>query len=178
MTTAMPAHHKQSGFTLLESIIYIGLFSIIFTGIFVSVYPIFSGAERLTKNIATEGESAFILSKINYAIANTVTSSTGVVTTPAAGTASTTLVLSSGGTEKYRFSGDTSGTFCAAPLLCQMLLMSKDGGTALPLNASRVNINNFSVKHVAPTGGAARYLEISFTANSQAVGPVRYYLKF
>jgi type II secretory pathway pseudopilin PulG len=166
------------GFTLIETIIYLALFSIIFTGIFVSVYPIFSSADRLTKNIAIESESMFIVSKINYALNDAITSSGGTITSPAAGSNGSTLVLSSGGTEKYRFAMDTSGTFCTGPLLCQMLTISKTGGTAVPLNASRINITNFSVSHVAPSGGAARYLDVSFDANGVHIGPVRYYVKF
>lgn len=166
------------GFTLIETIVYIALFSIIFVGIFVSIFPIFTSAERLTKNIATEGESAFILSKINYALNSTITDANGTITTPSAGNTATSLVLSYSGTEKYRFAMDTSGTYCAAPLLCQMLTVSTNSGTALPLNASRVNITNFSVKHVAPSGGTPRYLDISFDANGVHIGPVRYFLRF
>jgi type II secretory pathway pseudopilin PulG len=174
----MPAHHKQLGFTLIETIIYIALFSIIFVGIFVSVFPIFTSAERLTKNIVTEGESAFVLSKINYALQNTIIDSTGVVTAPAAGTSGNTLVLSYNGSEKYRFVMDTSGTFCAAPLLCQMLTISEAGGAGAPLNASRVNITDFNISHVAPTGNTPRFLDVTFKANGVPIGPVRYYLNF
>jgi prepilin-type N-terminal cleavage/methylation domain-containing protein len=174
----MPVSHKQNGFTLIETIIYIALFSIIFVGIFASVFPIFKSAERLTKNIAIEGESAFILSKINYAINNTITGTNGTITTPAADSTATELILSYNSTEKYRFAMDTSGTFCAAPLLCQMLTVSHDGGAAAPLNASRVNITNFSVTHVGPSGNSPRHLDVSFDAGGVHIGPVRYYLNF
>jgi type II secretory pathway pseudopilin PulG len=170
---------KQSGFTLLETIIYIGLFGIMFSGIFVSIYPIITGAARLTQNILVEGETAFILSKIRFALANTITSEGGEIATPTAGNTSDTLVLEYDGDERYRIEMDDTNTFCSAPLICKMLTMSIDGDDALPLNAQRVDIENFSVTHHAPlSDGTPRYLEISFTADDEPVGPVRYYLHF
>jgi type II secretory pathway pseudopilin PulG len=170
---------RANGFTLIETVIYIGLFSIIFTGIFVSIYPIFTGAERLTKNVATEGETAFILAKIDYALSSTMIDSNGSITSPAAGASGSTLVLSYGGTEKYRFAGSTSSTYCVSPLICKVITLDKNHSSdAVPLNTQRVQIENFSVTHVAPSGGAPRYVDISFTANSKPVGPIRYYLHF
>lgn len=176
----------NAGFTLLETIIYIGLFSLIFSGIFVSIYPIFFGAERMTRNIAIEGESAFILAKIDYALSQTITSEAGGIISPAAGAlASTELVIGhdtdSNGTfddERFRFVGDNSNAFCTAPLVCKMLTVSKNRAAALPLNATRVHVENFSVRHVASTGGEPRYLDVSFTAGGHLIGPVRYYLHF
>jgi type II secretory pathway pseudopilin PulG len=177
---------SSGGFTLLETIIYIGLFSLIFSGIFVSIFPIFTGAERLTKNIAIEGESAFVLAKIDYALAHTITSEDGGIISPLAGApASNELVIGrdtdnngSFDEEQFRFVEDNSNTFCTAPLVCKMLTLSENGAPALPLNATRVHMENFSVSHTAPTAGEPRYLDISFTAGGELIGPVRYYLHF
>ncbi len=174
----MSAHHKTSGFTLIETIIYIGLFSLIFTGIFVSIHPLFTGAARMTSNIAIEGESAFILAKIEYALSDTITSPEGVVTTPTAGTTGNTLLLEFDGDERFVFAMDNSNAFCSPPLVCKMLTLSEDGAAAQPLNAGRVQIENFSVTHVDPPGDGPRYLDVSFTANGEPIGPVRYYLHF
>ncbi len=167
-----------SGFTLIETIIYIGLFSLIFTGIFMSIHPLFTGAARMTRNIAIEGESAFILAKIEYALSDTITSPLGVVTTPSAGSTGNTLILEFDGDERFAFAIDNSNAFCSSPVICKMLTLSEDGAAAQPLNAGRVQIENFSVTHVAPTGGIPRYLDVSFTANDETIGPVRYYLHF
>ena len=143
-----------------------------------SIHPLFTGAARMTKNIAIEGESAFILAKIDYALFDTITTSQGRVTTPAEGATANILVLEFGGNEQFEFALDNSNTFCSAPLICKMLTFSEDGAAPHPLNASRVQIENFSIAHVAPTGGAPRYLDVSFTANGEPIGPVRYYLHF
>jgi type II secretory pathway pseudopilin PulG len=180
MTKAMRVHHKKSGFTLIETIIYIGLFSLIFTGIFVSIYPLMTGAERLSRNVAIEGETAFILAKIEYALSDSITSSSGTITSPAAGATGSSLVIAVGGNERYRFEGQSSSSYCTTPLICRVLTLKTGGGSndAIPLNAQRVQVENFSVTHTGPTGGEPRYLDVSFTVNGEAVGPVRYYLHF
>jgi hypothetical protein len=39
----------------------VGLFGILFAGILGTIYPFFTGSANLTKNIATDGETAFIV---------------------------------------------------------------------------------------------------------------------
>lgn len=174
----MHAHHKKSGFTLIETIIYVGLFGIMFTGIFVSIYPFFTGAERLSRNIASEGETAFILAKIRYALSDTITTPLGVITTPAEGETSNILTLSYAGDEQYTFALDTTNTFCTPPLTCSLVTLADHGADPLPLNASRVTVEDLTFTHHAPVADAPRYLEVSFRANDIPVGPIRYYLHF
>lgn len=169
-------HNIKSGFTLLETVIYIGLFAIIFSGIFVSMYPLFMSAERLTRNSIIEGESAFMLAKISQALTDTITSSEGRIVTPARGDSADTLVLTYRGDARYMFAIDTTNVFCTAPRICSMFTLSIDGGIPQPLNASRVQIKNFTVAHGLQ--GVTRYLDISFTINDEPIGPVRYYVHF
>ncbi len=178
MMEKMPHNKTVYGFTLLETIIYVGLFSLIFTGILVSVFPLMTGAERLSRNVATESEAAFILAKIDHALSDSINSVNGQVTSPAAGTTGSTLTLTNAGIEVYRFETTTTSSYCSVPLICRVLTLSKASGDAIPLNAQRVQVKDFSVTHVGPTGGKPRYLDISFTVNGTPVGPVRYYLHF
>ncbi len=162
------------GFTLVETIIYIGLFGIMFTGIFVSIYPLFTGAEKLSRDVATETETAFILAKIRYALNNTIISTEGHVATPDQGNTGNTLRLTFSGTDQYEF----QNTDCHAPLTCKQLSLKVGTDELLPLNTDRVDIRDFTVTHVAPSGEVPRYIDVSFTANGDTVGPVRYYLHF
>ena len=138
-----------------------------------SVYPILTGAERLTNNVAADSETAFILTKINYAIGDTITSSTGSVTTPAPGATANELELTNG-SKSYRF--EMTGAGCTGPVICRLLTQSTDAGPALPLNNSRVRITGFSVKH-SPVGTLPKYLDVTFAANG-ATTTARYYLRF
>lgn len=169
---------KSHGFTLIETILYVGLFGIMFTGIFLSIYPFFTGAERLSKNIATESETAFILSKIQFAISDTITSPHGQVTIPVEGETSDTLLLSYNTNEKYTFTEDATNAFCTPPLICNMLTLAEGASTPLPLNSERIDIKNFTVTHGAPSGNMPRYIDVSFDAHDTSVGPIRFYLHF
>lgn len=179
MTNQMCANHNNRGFTLLETIIYVGLLGIMFSGIFVSIYPFFTGAERLTRNIATEGETAFVLNKIRYALAQGMTISTDTITTPSEGATTDALIIKNGnGDEVFRFEQNPQSDTCPAPVVCPTLDFSIAGGEAFPLNAERVPIENFTVVHHAPVGDAPRYLDISFYANGTFTGVSTYYLHF
>jgi len=169
--------YQKKGFTLIETIIYIGLFGIMCTGIFASMYPLFTSAQRLTTNILIDSETTFILSKIEYALSNGITSPTGTITSPSAGTTGSTLTITNI-SQLYKFKVDTLGTFCTVPVSCKVLTLALGSNGAIPLNSQRVNIENFSVTHNAPSVNALRSLDISFTANGVAVGPIRYYLRF
>ncbi len=182
MTRQLPAT-KIRGFTLMETIIYVGLFGIMFTGIFMSIYPFFTGAERLSRNIATEGETAFILAKIQYALASGIIDSSSSVTTPAETGATTSdklIIKNSSGVQVFKFEQGTSTLFCPPPsITCGRLDYATSSATTT-LNAERVPIEHFTVTHHKPdpVTHAPRYLEVSFNANNVAVGPVTYYLHF
>jgi type II secretory pathway pseudopilin PulG len=178
MTNHMPVQSDIRGFTLVETVIYIGLFGIMFSGIFMSMYPLFTNADRLSRNIATEGETAFVLAKIRYALAHGVVDASHTVTSPAPGTSSSTLIVKNGSTELFRVNEDTTNVFCTPPRVCAVLTYSEDGDPPRPLNAERVSLTDFSVTHVAPVGEVPRYVEVNFKANGTLVGPVRYYLHF
>jgi type II secretory pathway pseudopilin PulG len=178
MTNQASAVSNMRGFTLVETIIYIGLFGLLFSGIFASMYPIFTNAEKLTKNIATEGEVAFILTKFHYALANALTDDSRTISTPSEGTTDDALVLMNGATELFRFEEDLSNVFCTPPRSCGFITYGENGDDPTPLNAERIYIKDFQVTHIAPSGDTPRYLDVSFTANEVEIGPIRYYVHF
>ena len=159
------------GFTLFETIIYIGLFGLLFTGILTTVYPFISGSERLTRNIATEGEVAFILHKIDYALTESVIEPSATTRiSPNAGILNADALAinpSNGGNPLFQFRN-----------IDGELLYQEAGGTEHALNATRVVITDFAVSHPTPATGEPHMIEITFKANGQAVGPVRYTLHF
>lgn len=178
-TINMRAFPNHRGFTLVETVLYIGLFGILFSGIFISIYPLFTNAERLTRASTIESESAFILAKIRYILSNTITSSEGIVVTPNSGnTAHELLITNVSENKKFHVSEDVSGTFCTPPLACTMLILGENNADSLPLNAQRMRIKNFTVTHQVPHDGISRYLDISFEIEGVVIGPIRYYLHF
>jgi len=64
----MESYRKNSGFTLIEVIIYIGLFSIIIGGGMVAAYGIIEGTDAGSNKIVLQEEANFLLRKINWAL--------------------------------------------------------------------------------------------------------------
>ncbi len=59
---------KSRGFTLIETIIYIALFSLLIGTAFITAYQIIDGSSRLNRKNITQEEGNFVLRKINYAL--------------------------------------------------------------------------------------------------------------
>lgn len=165
-------------FTLIEVIIYLTLFSILMSGILVSVYPLLSHSERLTTHVLRESEVAFITEKIRNALHHTVTDSTVVVTEPPEGGTGNILRITKGGVELLALHVDESLTFCSPPRVCSMLVWSDNENAPLPLNNERIAIDSFVVTHTPPTTNTERSLEISFTADGVPMGPFIYHMHF
>src|SRR5258708_4700865 len=57
------------GFTLIETIIYLGLFALVMSGIIVSAYALVETAGRNQAKAVLQEEKDFLVAKINYALA-------------------------------------------------------------------------------------------------------------
>ena len=58
----------RSGFTLIEVIIYLALFSILIGGALVSAYSLIESNERNQTKAIVQNEGAFVLAKIDWAL--------------------------------------------------------------------------------------------------------------
>src|SRR3989338_5826533 len=86
-----PYHFSKKsgkGFTLIEAIIYLALVSFLMVSVLAAVYPIFTGTERTSQKITVDGEVAFVLRKIAWAL-GPVSS----VSAPAEGLSGDTLTI-------------------------------------------------------------------------------------
>ncbi|MFM2381986.1 MAG: hypothetical protein RLZZ76_753 [Candidatus Parcubacteria bacterium] len=159
-------HHLVSklkqGFTLLETIIYLALFSILLTGVLISSYSFFRGAERMTLYVLQDNEAAFVIRKIG-----TQLNSASAITVPSSGAASSSIRFSTYDGSEHTFAAvDGSIAYATAT------------GPFLPLNAERVKVSAFSATHTAPTSLSPRFLEYSFVIDGEVVGPIRTYFTF
>jgi prepilin-type N-terminal cleavage/methylation domain-containing protein len=96
---------NTQGFTLLETLIYIALFSVLMTGTLVTVYELLLSSEHNKLALAIQEEGTFLQRKINWALsgATTVTVSnaeTLIITRPDLNSESP-LVLRFGGGRVY-----------------------------------------------------------------------------
>jgi prepilin-type N-terminal cleavage/methylation domain-containing protein len=59
---------KNSGFTLIEMIVYIGLFGIIMAGLVTTSFHLTESARGTSSKVATEEEINFVLKKLDWAL--------------------------------------------------------------------------------------------------------------
>lgn len=87
--------NKQQGFSLIETLIYIGLFAIIMSGIIAVAYAIFESSGRNQTKTMVQEEGNFLLAKINWALTGAT-----AINQPASGNSDNsdnTLTLTKGG---------------------------------------------------------------------------------
>src|SRR3990167_4074727 len=82
----------KKGFTLIEVIIYIALFSLLMGSAFVVVYQLIEGSDKLSVKNTTQEEGNFVMRKFNWAL-------TGIssINSPSSGTSNILKVTKYGG---------------------------------------------------------------------------------
>jgi type II secretory pathway pseudopilin PulG len=67
----MRTRTAQSGFTLLETLIYLALYSIIISGALAAIYSIFESSAHNQAQAMVQEEGSFLIGKIDWALSNT-----------------------------------------------------------------------------------------------------------
>lgn len=129
----------RRGFTLIEAIVYLALFSILMGGGIVAAYSLFDATTRAGTRTILHEETDFLLSKVDWAL-----SGAEAVTAPGAGATGSALTVakwdaSSGDPIVIAKNGDN-------------LTMSRGGGAAEILNNTNVSVTSISFEHVADPG--------------------------
>ena len=154
---------QDSGFTLIETIIYVALISIMMALSLSTVYQILESQGRSRAKIEIEEEINFIMRKIEWSL-------TGIeqINQPVSNATSTTLSVN-----KINFSNNplvftiTSGD----------VFLSQGSGGPIPLNSSRVNFNSLIFEHIPVSGGSPAAIKIDFSINDQASIETTIYLR-
>lgn len=146
---------NQQGFTLIETLIYIALFTVIMGGVGVMAYVVIESAGRGQTRIDLQEEGDFLLGKLNWALSG----ASSATVTP------TTLTVS-----KYNFSANplvfnASGT--------KLTLKEGVTGTATDLNSDIVSVDIIFTEIPAlngrPEGVTASATLTSLTPNGTRV---------
>ena len=64
----MKKNKHRKGFTIIEIIIYIALFSLLLGTAFVAVYELIEGSDKLSAKNTTLEEGSFVMRKLNWAL--------------------------------------------------------------------------------------------------------------
>ncbi|KND51768.1 MAG: hypothetical protein ABA06_00710 [Parcubacteria bacterium C7867-001] len=129
----------MKGFTLLETLVYIALFTILIGGAVVGAYNLFEAAERGGTRVMLQEETDFLIAKVNWAL-----SGAQAVTAPGVGTTGSALTVA-----KW----DTSiGNPVVVAQNGTNLTLSKGGGSPAVLNNTNVFVTAFTVTHTEGSG--------------------------
>ena len=148
---------KKGGFTIIETLVYIVIFSIILTAGIASAYNLIEGTNRFNQKVLVESEANFVLRKLSLSLENVT-----AVTVPNPQTL--TITRSLGATTEDLIFTESSG----------QMLLQRDGGTPLPLTTSRVIVSNFLVNlNDNPSDGKAGSVTVSFEVNGKSFSMMR-----
>lgn len=133
--------NDRSGFTLIEVVVYLALFGILFTGAVTGAYSILESTGRNYTRAVMQEEGEFLLAKINWAVSNASTAQV-----PEGGVLMATVA---GIDLEFKLSGTD-------------LVLSRDAAAALPLNGSEVTINSDSLYFVDITAAGSPGIKYGF----------------
>lgn len=123
---------NDSGFTLIETIIYLALFSIVIGGGMVAVFQVIQSASASNNHIIVQEEGNFLLRKIDWAL--TVAT---VISQPLSNATGTSLEINSGANKLTFTLNSTSSSLT----LKRGIVIGVDG---IPLNSSGVAVSDLS----------------------------------
>ena len=160
----------RTGFTLIETLIYIALFSIIMVSGFVTAYQLIQGTDSLNSKTVTEEEVNFVLRKIDWAL-------TGIssITRPSAGILQYTDTLT---TIKY---GGNQIDIC---LDANKVKIREGGGASvcsssefLPLTSDNVKVTTLQFQYIPPAGTGPAGVAATTTINGIVSTTTKYIRK-
>jgi len=142
----------MKGFTLIETIIYSALISIIIVFAVIVMYQIIDVDEKLTIKTNMEAEGEFIMQKINWAL-----NGTDLINQPLAGATSGVLSVNQIGSAGNPFVFDASGGNAR---------LSRAGNLAVILNNERVIVDSLIFEHLAGSGATPAAIKTKISVHS------------
>lgn len=151
------------GFTLIEVIVYLALFSVIISGAMVGTYQIIEGSKLTQSHIYTQEEANFILQKIDWAL-----SGVSAISVPAAGNSGSSLVI-------------TKADYAFNPIMLDSnggsLRIKTGTGAFFELNNQAVIVANLNFEHKPSVGTRPESLRVIFTVDGNNFETIKYLRK-
>jgi len=154
---------KITGFTLIEVIIYLALFSIIIGGAMAGVYQLIQSSDANAQKIIVEQEGNFLLRKIDWALSNVAS-----VSVPSEGASGQTLKIDKVNYTQNPIEFNLAGS---------NLELKKGGGSAVALNSSYTVLSDLLFEHLPPSGAKPAAIKTSFKLNGQSFTTTKYFRK-
>lgn len=145
----------EKGFTLIETLVYIGLFVLLVGGGMATAYNIFSSNATLQSKIFAEQEGEFVLGKLNWILSST---------------ASTSLNPSPLKLTVTRPSGTFEVTYDQTS---KQVILKQDSGSPKPLNSTASRVEAFTISKTE-TPGLPDQVNIAFNIESRTFSLNKY----
>lgn len=142
----------QTGFTLIETLLYIALFTIVVGGGLVTIFGLLQSSDGTRQRIAIEAEGNFVMKKLDWAI----NGSTITIPTP-----ETLSLVRDGVTHTFAFSGNA-------------ITLATDGGAPISLNTVNAPASGVAFFHIV---GPPEGVEYTFFLGGKQFGPKARYLR-
>jgi len=141
---------KNRGVTLLETIIYLGLFGVLMSGALVTVYQLLHAGTHTMERIAVQEEGLFINRKLSWAFAGATAVSapdtkTLLITRPDLGEQSPLTITEQTGA----------------------LLLARGGAAPVPLTTSELVVSSTSVTVEPAQSGIPALVRVSYAVDGQ-----------
>ena len=144
-------NHRAAGFTLIETLVYLALFSVIMGGVMVGAYHVIEASDRTQGSVVVQEEGNFVLHKVVWALTGAAS-----ITLPVANSTGTTLSVQS---------ASTSQNPLVFTLASSVLRLSRAGGVPVSLTSSNVAAA-VQFRHVVTTSKPDA-LTVSLTLNGR-----------
>jgi prepilin-type N-terminal cleavage/methylation domain-containing protein len=135
------------GFTLLEVVVYVALFSILIGGAMLSVFEMISSSGHSKAKITLEEEGSFLLSKIEWEL-----SGAQEIRSPLISATSSTLSLLIGDTDSVSVTNAHGA-----------MLLQKAEGVPIKISSDDVVVDRLLFHHNASSSTALESIEFSFS---------------
>jgi len=143
----------RKGFTLIETIIYAALFSIIIGLVIGAVYNIIEGSDDLQKNIIADAEAHFLMRKIEWALTGVST-----INSPTSGLTGASLSVN-------------KISYAQNPVVFDLdsnnLRVKKELADPIILNSVNVSISELQFEHLAAGLYRPAAIKVSFKVNGE-----------
>lgn len=161
--------NTSRAFTLIETIIYVGLLTFLMGSTMVAVYGIIQNMGRLSTRTVVQEEGNFVLRKLDWAF--TGTSSMTLIVSPASGTCSATTSLNRADGERVIIRHNTASSSI------EMSEMSKDGWATSTLTTANVSVAALQFCIIPALGAGPMGIEASTTLGGNVFYMKKYFRK-
>ena len=155
----------SKGFTLIEMVIYIALFSIIMGGLISTVYLLTQSMENTSKKTAVQEEMNFVLKKLDWALAGATK-----INSPLSGT-STSLSLQK---TNYVSNPIVIKLNASVPTKKFIEIQTGSNNPFYPLTTQNVKVENLIFEYIAGTGTGPAGIKATIIIEGKSITIIGY----